>query len=157
MRIRNLVPDFHLIVIGKGPDEVKVRDASNHLPWIHAVGPKSDAAKVPYWMISKLLLMPGGVGLVALDALALGVPMVTTRNRLHGPEIDYLEHGRNGWMVEDGENVNSYADAVVELLMNESSRLQLAQNGQHDGYLYSFENMATNFADGVMRCLALRR
>ncbi len=157
MRIRNLVPDFHLIVIGKGPDEVKVRDASNHLPWIHAVGPKSDAAKVPYWMISKLLLMPGGVGLVALDALALGVPMVTTRNRLHGPEIDYLEHGRNGWMVEDGENVNSYADAVVELLMNESSRLQLAQNAQHDGYLYSFENMATNFAEGVMRCLALRR
>jgi glycosyltransferase involved in cell wall biosynthesis len=153
MRIRKLVPDFHLIVIGKGPDEGKVRDASNHFPWIHAVGPKNDTEKVPYWMISKLLLMPGGVGLVALDALALGVPMVTTRNRLHGPEIDYLRHERNGWMVDDGDDVQAYADAVAGLLQDHPRLSMLSHNAEEDGAQYSFEKMATNFADGVMQCL----
>lgn len=157
VKIREQLADFHLIVIGHGPDAGLVEAAAASHPWIHAVGPKNDREKVPYWMISKLLLIPGLVGLVIVDALALGVPLVTTDYPFHSPEIDYLRSGQNGLLVHCGEDAKAYAHAVCALLKDEPTRLGLAETAKSDGGLYSFEAMATNFAEGVMRCLALRR
>ncbi len=83
--IRRDIPDFELVVIGKGPEADFIETAAAQHEWIHFVGPKSDDEKVPYWALSKLLLMPGLVGLVVLDSFALGVPMITT---------DYPYHSR---------------------------------------------------------------
>jgi glycosyltransferase involved in cell wall biosynthesis len=156
-RIREQVTDFELIVIGDGPDRriVTVAAARNH--WIHDIGPKNDQQKVPYWALSKLLLMPGGVGLVVLDSFAFGVPMVTTETRLHGPEIDYLKSGENGLLVECGESVDAYADAVVALLREESRLERLRQGALASATEYTIEKMAGNFADGVMQALAAPR
>ena len=43
--------------------------------------------------VSRLLLNPGRVGLVAVDALALGLPVLTTGAARHAPEIEYLREG----------------------------------------------------------------
>ena len=118
--IRKLLPDFHLIVIGSGSDSWRVQQAS--CEWIHFLGPKNDEEKLPYWMISKLLLMPGAVDLGVLDSFALGVPMVTTSVANHGPEIDYLKNGINGIIVPDTDYPEAYAEAVVFLLRNETFR-----------------------------------
>jgi len=157
VKIREQIADFHLIVIGHGPDAGLVEAAAASHPWIHAVGPKNDREKVPYWMISKLLLIPGLVGLVIVDALALGVPLVTTDYPFHSPEIDYLRSGQNGLLVHCGEDAKAYAHAVCALLKDEPTRLGLAETAKSDGGRYSFEAMATNFAEGVMRCLTLRK
>jgi glycosyltransferase involved in cell wall biosynthesis len=154
--IRLRIPNFHLIIIGQGPDSKLVEQAAVSRPWLHFVGAKSDKEKVPYWMLSKLLLMPGGVGLVVLDSLALGVPMITTANNLHGPEIDYLRDGENGLVVNCGEDASAYADAVVRLLQDDEELKRMAKNAERDGKRYSFEAMATNFAEGVTRCLGNR-
>lgn len=151
--IRSIIPDFHLIVIGHGPDFGLVQQASMTRSWIHSTGPKSDIEKVPYWMLSSILMMPGGVGLVALDSLALGVPMVTTNNRLHGPEIDYLSNGENALIVDCGDDVNAYAEEVARLLKNQKELERLTRNAELDAASYSFENMSDNFANGVLRCL----
>ena len=152
-RIRERIPDFELIVIGDGPDRRIVSEAASGNRWIHDVGSKNDRDKVPYWMISKVLLMPGGVGLVILDSFALGVPMVTTDTRLHGPEIDYLKNNENGLLVSCGDSTETYALAVVELL-SDSERLgrlrcgTLASAQQH-----TVEDMVDNFAGGIMDAL----
>ena len=151
--IRSIISDFHLIVIGHGPDAGLVERATATRPWIHSTGPKSDIEKVPYWMLSSILLMPGGVGLVALDSLVLGVPMVTTNNRLHGPEIDYLSNGRNALIVDCGDDVGAYAEEVARLLTDQKELERLTQNAELDAASYSFENMGENFANGVLRCL----
>lgn len=156
-QIREQVRDFELIVVGDGPDRRIVTDAAANNHWIHDVGPKNDEQKVPYWALSRLLLMPGGVGLVVLDSFALGVPMVTTDTCLHGPEIDYLKSGENGLMVECGESVNAYADAVVALLRDEDRLGRLRQGALASATEYTIEKMACNFADGVMQALAAPR
>lgn len=156
LAIRERVPDFHLIVIGHGPDEAIIKAAAAKHPWIHPVGPKDDRGKVPYWMISKLLLVPGLVGLVVVDALALGVPLITTDYPFHSPEIDYLVNGGNGLLVPCGEDSRIYADAVSDLLEDEAKRLLLAETARRDGERYSFDAMAANFTEGVMRCLSQR-
>jgi hypothetical protein len=46
---------------------------------------------VPYFILSKLVLMPGLVGLAVLDASALEVPLVTTAVPYHTPELTTLK------------------------------------------------------------------
>jgi glycosyltransferase involved in cell wall biosynthesis len=153
--IRASVPDFHLIVIGRGPDEDIVRQAAHEHSWIHFVGAKNDFDKIPYWALSKVSLMPGLVGLGILDSFALGVPIVTTNYPFHSPEIDYLRNGVNGIMVENWQDAGAYAQAVTELLLDESQRQRLIDAGKRDADFYTVDNMAANFAGGIMSALSL--
>ena len=156
-RIRRETPDFELIIIGKGPDSKIVEEAAARVDWIHYVGPKNDLEKVPYWAISKLLLMPGAVGLVVLDSFALGIPMVTTSVGTHGPEIDYLRDGVTGTIVHEWDNAESYAIAVANLLRDDSLRIKMAENCLCAAEDYTVEKMAELFANGICSALHSRR
>ena len=155
--IRERVPDFHLIIIGHGVSEGLVAGAAARYPWIHFPGAKHGLQKVPYWAISKLLLMPGGVGLVALDAIALEVPMITTDNSLHGPEISYLRDKENGLMVTPGDSADTYADAVARVLQNETELARLREGCVEDAMKYSIEDMVDRFTEGVLAALEAPR
>lgn len=155
--IRELVPDFHMIVIGDGPDTPMMAEAAARWPWFHYLGRKTDMEKVPYWAISKLLLMPGGVGLVVLDSFVLGIPMITTENRFHGPEIDYLKDGINGLMVRPGDDTAHYAAEVAGLLRDDSRRDAMAAAALADRDLYSSEDMCRRFTEGVLAALEAPR
>jgi glycosyltransferase involved in cell wall biosynthesis len=156
-KIRELVPDFEMIVIGDGPDTPMIQEAAARWPWFHYVGRKNDMEKVPYWALSKLLLMPGGVGLVVLDSFALGIPMVTTENRFHGPELDYLKNGINGLMVKPGDDPAHYAAEVAALLQDDKRREKMAAAALADRDLYSTEDMVQRFTTGVLQALEAPR
>ena len=155
--IRRQVPDFELIVIGDGPDRHLVREAASNAPWIHDIGPLGDQDKVPYWALSKLLLMPGGVGLVILDSFALGVPMITTDTRLHGPEIDYLRNDVNGLLVACGDDSELYAQAVCKLMLDPQRLDVLREGAVASAGEYSIERMVDHFTNGVIAALAAPR
>lgn len=155
--IRKQVPDFELIVIGKGPDADTIKEEAAANSWIHYVGPKSDEEKVPYWMLSKLLLMPGLVGLVVLDSFALGVPMVTTNYPYHSPEISYLKDGENGLIVSPWPDPDEYANRVSGLLRCPAEVAALQRNALLSAKEFSVEQMARNFADGVEAALATKK
>ncbi|HEU4561391.1 MAG TPA: glycosyltransferase family 4 protein, partial [Longimicrobium sp.] len=152
-RVRERVPGFELIVIGAGPDARKVSEAARRHPWIHYVGPRFDDEKVPYFAISKLLLLPGLVGLAVLDAFALETPLVTTDVDFHSPEIDYLDNGVNGVVVSPSDDPAAYAVAVAELLEDEPRRARLVQGCRESRAHYSVEEMAARFTEGVLGAL----
>ncbi len=56
---------------------------------------------------------PGDVGLGVLHAFGHGVPVITQRAGNHGPEIQNIEHGRTGLLLESG--LDAYADALLQL------------------------------------------
>lgn len=156
-RIRQQIPDFHLLVIGDGPDRYLVSEAALQDPWIHDIGPLGSLDKIPYWMLSKVLLMPGGVGLVVLDSFALGVPMVTTDTHLHGPEIDYLRNNVNGLLVPCGNDSERYAEEVSKLMLDPAALARLRDGAINSASEYSIERMVDNFTHGVMAALAAPR
>jgi glycosyltransferase involved in cell wall biosynthesis len=153
MRVREQLPGFELVVVGAGPDAGKFTEAAARHPWIHYVGPRFDDAKVPYFAVSRLLLMPGLVGLAVLDAFALETPLVTTSIDYHSPEIEYLRDGVNGVVVSPPDDPALYAARVVELLTDEPLRQRLVQGCRESRTRYTVENMAANFTDGILSAL----
>lgn len=151
-RVKSLVPDFRMIFIGDGPEQYKVEQAAREHSWVHYVGPKYGADRLPYFMISRAMLMPGLVGLAIVDCFAAGIPIITTDIPIHSPEIAYLENNVNGIMT--AYSMESYVPAVVEYLRSPPLQACLKSGCVHSASDYTLDNMVENFAAGVERCLA---
>jgi len=151
--VRKKVHDFELVVIGSGPESPFMSLCAARNEWLHYVGPKTDEEKVPYWAVSKALLMPGLVGLVVLDSFALGVPLITTDYPDHSPEISYLKDGVNGIICSPWPSIQTYAERVTDFFLSPSLQNILSSNAEASAKDYTVEKMADNFFDGVVAAL----
>ena len=152
--VREKIKDFEFIFIGDGPDKDLILQANKEYNWVHYYGVKTENEKIPFMLISKLLLMPGLVGLVIIDAFTFGLPLVTTDCKIHSPEIDYLENGINGIMTEN--NLTDYTNAVIKLLENENERQKLVKGCKKSASKYTMENMVNNFFNGILSAINLK-
>ena len=153
-RIRSQVPDFELLIVGAGPDVQLARSGAVGKPWIHVVGPRLGTDAAPYFRLAKAVLMPGLVGLAVVDSFAAGVPLLTTGVTFHSPEIEYLESGRNGVIVDDPGDIAGFADAVKRVLLDETWRRELQAGALRSAETLTVEDMADRFTEGILRALA---
>lgn len=149
--VRREIHDFHLLIVGDGGEADAVRAFSSGNDWVHWVGPKFGKDNAVYFRIADVFFMPGRVGLAILDAFAAGLPLCTTALPNHGPEIEYLVPEKNGVMTEPGPH--AFASALVELLRSPNRLAALKAGARDSGRFYTVENMARNFADGIIKCL----
>jgi len=150
--IRRRIPDFQMIFVGAGPDQHLAEAAAARHGWIRYVGPKFATEAVPYFALSKAFLLPCGLGLAINDALALGLPIFTTTLPGHGPEIAYLEPGRNGEMTEP--DLHAYAEAVARYFLSPDRQRRYADACRARAAHLTVEAMAERFADGIAACLS---
>jgi len=150
--IRDEVLDFHLLIVGEGPERDKVQAWCAANPWARWVGARFDREKAAYVSVAQVMLNPGLVGLGILDAFVCGVPMLTTDCGIHSPEIAYLENGVNGVMTAD--DPDAYVEASVRLLRDPQALDGLRAGCAASAREYTVENMARRFADGVANALA---
>lgn len=150
--VREAIPDFHLIVIGAGPDRQTIVDSVASCPWIHYLGAITGRERLVYFRMSRLMLNPGLLGLHILDSFALGVPVVSTTTALHSPEIAYLQNGKNGLLVEKDADV--YAAAAVKMFRDEHAYQGMRRTARADADKYTVENMVSNFARGIREALS---
>jgi glycosyltransferase involved in cell wall biosynthesis len=148
-------PNFVLVVAGDGDQRHLVKGSLASRPWLRYVGRALGTEKARLGAVSDVLLMPGRVGLVAVDSFALRTPILTTRWAYHAPEVDYLEDGVNACF--SGDTVEEYADMVANVL-RDPLRLERLQDGCAAAVTrYSIEAMVANFAGGVVSALAVPR
>lgn len=145
--IRREVPDFHLLIVGEGPERDKVQAWCAANPWARWVGARFDREKAAYVSVAQVMLNPGLVGLGILDSFVCGVPMLTTDCGIHSPEIAYLENGTNGAMTAD--DLNAYVEASVRLLRDAQAMDALRAGCAASAQEYTVGNMARRFADGI--------
>lgn len=154
-QVRNGTPRFHLVVIGEGPSLNHLRELSAGHDWIRLVGQKRGVEKAVYFSLATMLLNPGGVGLHVLDAFTAGIPLLTTGNALHGPEIAYLENEKNGVVTADSSS--EYAEAINKIIFQPEYLRSLNNAALQGSFDYSVENMASRFVDGMIACLRCER
>jgi glycosyltransferase involved in cell wall biosynthesis len=150
-RIHAAIPSFRMVVLGDGPSRPALEAEFGGAPWARCVGPKSGAAKARYFRRASAILSPGVVGLHVLDAFWAGVPLFTLANRKHGPEVEYLEHGKNGFISDDEAG---FADSIIQLLRDPEATARVAAAARASAAEYTVEAMVTRFADGIERCLS---
>jgi len=150
--IKKSVPDFHILFIGTGPDHTLIKRAAEKNTWLHNLGEITGNERVPYFLMSKCLLMPGLVGLVILDSFILETPIITTDIPIHSPEIAYLKKDINGLMTSF--DVKKYAEAVVQVMLSKETHDQLQTGCKESAAHYTLNNMVTNFSSGITHCLS---
>ncbi|MFC7305784.1 glycosyltransferase family 4 protein [Streptomyces monticola] len=140
-RIAARVPGFRLLVAGDGVQRELVERSSVAV----YAGRADDDGKALLGAVSDVMLVPGAVGLCAVDSFALETPLVTTPWPYHGPEFGYLEHARNALVAPDEQ----YADRVAELLTRPRLSAALRRACRCDAARYTVESMAARFAHGI--------
>lgn len=105
-QLRQIHPDVTLRIIGDGPDRAMLEALSQQLglsDCVSFLGYQNQDAVAQALLETDLFVLPSfaeGVPVVLMEAMASGVPVVTTR--IAGvPEL--VEHGEMGWLVQPGD------------------------------------------------------
>jgi glycosyltransferase involved in cell wall biosynthesis len=140
------LPGFRLVIAGAGPLQHLVDTAAASLPFVVAL-PRADVDTLALiGRTAECVVIPGRVGLVAVDALALGLPVVTTSFPHHAPEAEYLS---DKVKVVADQTPESLAAALAALL-NDPARLAAAKRDAYVlGSELGIEEMASAFATAL--------
>jgi glycosyltransferase involved in cell wall biosynthesis len=142
------LPGFVLLVGGSGDAVGAVQSAAASGSPVRYLGRVDGRSKAVALRAADLLAIPQAIGLVAVDSLVAGRPIVSTTHPWHGPESGYLEDGRTALFTE--HDPSEYARALVALL-NDAVRLSaLGQACRGHSMHYSVDGMSTAFLDGII-------
>jgi|Deesub1362A_J573_1020465.scaffolds.fasta_scaffold00023_15 N-acetyl-alpha-D-glucosaminyl L-malate synthase BshA len=138
-KVKKSRPNVKLYIVGDGKERKKLEALSKYDPDIYFTGEVGDLSEV--LSKCKVMVLPSreeGFGLVLLEAMVAGVPVVAT-NVGGIPEI--IEDGVNGLLVES-EDPDGLARAILKVLDDEKLRVKLVENGKKIVQKYSWERMA---------------
>jgi glycosyltransferase involved in cell wall biosynthesis len=105
-------PSVWLVVAGDGTMRASVDALAADTGRVVMLGHSTPEDYAPAASVSRLLLNPGRVGLVAVDALVMGLPVLTSSGAAHAPEYEYLTRGLNVFEAE--ATPEAYARAWME-------------------------------------------
>ena len=150
------LPPVETVVVGDGPDLERVRDLAAGVDGVRFEGEVYDPGRVARWLrVATAVVIPGKVGLAVNHALAHGVPVLTRESDLHAPEVEYLEHRRNGLIVPGGHP--EFTAAVAEVVADTALRRSLAEGALASREALGLDAMVAAFDGGVRRALAAAR
>ncbi|HSJ88053.1 MAG TPA: glycosyltransferase family 4 protein [Anaerolineales bacterium] len=107
--VRDKCPEAHLTIVGARPDI--------HLPNCDVIGPVQPDELDSYYQRASVFCLPTHMepfGIVFIEAMTAHLPIVATRV---GAIPDFVEDGKNGWLVPPGD-VPGLASALLKLLQD---------------------------------------
>lgn len=112
--------DVGLIVIGDG-SQAELLKPYKEDPRLMVTGAIHDNSQsAPYLTMADICVIPGEVGLGIVHGYAFGLPMITCRTTengpYHGPEIEYLKDGWNGFFCDS--TPESIAACIEKLILD---------------------------------------
>lgn len=150
--IREEIPNFSLLIAGDGPLATMVKEYAGTREWVQYLGRADGERKWEALGEADLILMPGRVGLVAVESFAARTPIVTTDWPHHAPEFDYLRNGENALVL--AHDVSQYAAGVCELLRDPERLQRLASTAGESYDEFTIDAMVARFLEGLMHWTA---
>ncbi len=152
--VRERLPDAQVLLVGFGPLEADLRDEAAALGLDDAVhfGGKIGQRELPeYYAAADVFVLPSvvtrsgdteGLGVVLLEAMAQGVPVVACDV---GGIPDVVKHDDTGLLVRQRDPVD-LASKIVRLLCDEDLRTRLVRRGrEHVRSSFSWERITHRF------------
>lgn len=142
--IKGEIPGARLVIVGEGSErknlETQVKDLglSDSVELIGAV----EHNKLPkFFAQADIFVMPSlseGFGVVALEAMAAGVPVVASRV---GSLSDIIEDEKTGFLVEP-QNPEDIKEAVFRILKDSKLRKNIVDNAKTNMHKYNWDTVA---------------
>ncbi len=148
--VSNLHPSAVLLLFGDGPDRSRL-ERCNTSSKILFLGAATVETKRILAEIATCILMPGRVGLIAIDSFQMGLPIISTNFDFHAPEFEYLISGHNSLISEN--NIQAYVKAINKYLEDPSLQIQLKLGARESERFYSLHNMQHGFVNKVLEIL----
>lgn len=147
------IDDAILVIVGKGDLEDCLKEqAKEQGDKIRFIGAKTHSQLPEIYASADVFAAPSitasdgdkeGFGLVILEAMASGIPVVASAS---GGITDIIHNGENGLLSEE-KNVSMIATALKRVLADDALRMQLIHNGIQTAQKYSYETIAKKYAD----------
>ncbi|MCP1504244.1 glycosyltransferase involved in cell wall biosynthesis [Curtobacterium herbarum] len=135
-----------LLVGGRGTEESRLERARER-GQVFLFGHVDDPMKAKMARVSLGLLNPGRVGLIAVESLALGLPIITTKSDLHAPEFDYIHPGEDSIVVRP--SADALKEALTALLHDPDRLVALAQAAEARADEYPMEHMVVQMRRAI--------
>ncbi|MEG6512828.1 glycosyltransferase family 4 protein [Desulforamulus ruminis] len=127
-------PNTKLVVAGKGPFEGELRQQAGRLGIsnnVYFTGYVNDTARNDLYRYADVAVFPSlyePFGIVALEAMAAGTPVVVSDN---GGLGEIVHHGVNGMKAYTG-NPNSLADCILHCLMDPAAARAMKERASEE-------------------------
>ncbi|MGE6513581.1 glycosyltransferase family 4 protein [Lysinibacillus sphaericus] len=134
------MPNAHLILVGKGPDEEKIKTFihAHDLVNVHLLGYRTDVPKIISGSnIITLVSKQEGLPRCLMEGMAVGKPIICTNIR---GSADLVSDKNTGFLVELGDNENLIT-RIIELGKNEEVRHIFGEHAKMKVQEYSIENV----------------
>lgn len=133
-------PEIHLTLLGDGPDRAALENLTTSLQIQDRVTFAGIVTNPADWLNRSHVLVHAAplepFGLVALEAKACGVPTVAFDQ---GGITEVVRHNVDGYLV-DFNNVEAFAQRIIELKENENLWQRFSTAGLTDVIQYNIEN-----------------
>ena len=147
-----VLPDFALVMGGVGNLRSKVESGQGQGLPIRYLGRLDGARKALALRAADAMAIPSWIGLVAVDSLVAGVPIVTRDNNSHAPESEYLNRTTQSLWLPSSASPKLFGEALANLLSSpELIHMQTACRAEADQH--QLDEMVEAFHNGLMRCL----
>lgn len=143
-----------LLLVGDGPERVKAEElcrSTGLCDDVKFLG-KQEAIE-ELLAIADLFIMPSAsesFGLAALEAMACGVPVISS-NAGGLPEL--IQDGYNGYMSDVG-NYTSMAEQAIAILSNDDTLMSFKKNAYESSKLFDIEVILPQYEDLYYKTLA---
>jgi len=138
-----LPPDTCVVIAGGDPTpELRTLMASRQVGNVRFIGFQDDTTLLSYYDAADVFALPtrhDNWGLVVNEAMARGLPVVTTDRCIAGLEM--VDDGVNGYLIP-ANDVEALARALRRVLTDDDARQAMAQAALARGREYTIETMA---------------
>ena len=151
------LPNAHLMVIGSGPMEKKLRRSAARgagAERIRFIGWKSRVERyLPYFGIYVQPSLWEGMPFATLEAMASGVPVIATRV---GGLRELINDGHDGILVPP-RDIGALKTAMITLAEDEEYRIHLSREARHKIHkYYQADTMAREYCQLYRRLVTVR-
>lgn len=137
-------PQLRVLVGGAGAD-AHLLDLAVQRGQVLRLGRVGDREKALMSRVAQFMLMPGRVGLVAVESFVLALPVVTTPHPYHAPEFDYLVPGTDSLVLTD--EPTQWADEILDVYEQPGAIDRLRSAARERAGTPSMDHMVATFVD----------
>jgi glycosyltransferase involved in cell wall biosynthesis len=142
----NLPQDIHLLILGSGPEEEKVREAVKSRKNIHFLGFVPREKTISLISGSDILIQPSLVEAISstlLEAMACKTPIITTNV---GGNKELLEHNKSGIIIEPN-SPQKILENITDLFSNKERAMKLEEGAFKSVQKYDWSHVGKLYLD----------